>query len=210
MTRLFVDEQEIPFPILATTSLEQVVSHVENTHLPAASVIKQIHLDGQPLVSDGFMNDPSRLAQAIENRDRIDVFTGTVGEIARDSIREAVCYLDRIEAVTPSLAASFHLSPGPEAFSNLKQFYEGFYWLTILLGRLETTFHIRMANIVVGGIPVEEHNRKFVIILRQIVEAMEREDCVLIADLLEYEILPLVPNWKDMFNVLAAEVDSAN
>jgi hypothetical protein len=213
MTRLFVDEREIAAPLPVFSSLDDVIRHVEGSHLPPNSVIRQINIDGRPLVSDEFQKDPSSMLGDIDRRERIDILTGTVRDIAADSIREADSYLERVKSLTPMLAASFQACPGPEAFENLRQLYEGFYWINLLMDRLESTFHISLDNIMVEGICIREHHRRFLAILKQLVDSQEREDLVAIADLLEYEVRPFVPIWQKMLgNIresLIAGIDSS-
>jgi len=209
MTRLFVDQREIPNQIPEAASLDLVVRYVEEKHMRPDSVIREIRVDGLPFGSESFGSDPSALLMALEQKQRIDVTTGTIKEIARDSIQEAIAYLARAEAITPSLAVSFQLSPGPGAFENLKQFYEGFSCLTNLLGRLETSLHVSLDEVSVGGMSARQLYLKLVPILKQLVEAQEKTDFILIADLLEYEILPLVPQWKNLFAGVGEKLDSA-
>ncbi len=209
MPRLFVDDREIPFPLLGASSLDQVVRHIEDEHLKPDSVIRQIQVDGQPLAQDELTNNASHLLHALEEKERIEIFTGTVCDIAKDSIREAIAYLERIEAVTPSLVMDFQTSPGSAAFENLKQFYEGFYWLSILIGRLEHTFQVDPSSISVGGMTAHAQHLRFAAILRQLVEAQQTRDFIQIADLLEYEVLPTVPVWKEMFVLMEARLRPA-
>jgi hypothetical protein len=206
MTRYFINEREIA-PPLDISSLDQILKHVEGCHLPPNSVIRQIHVDGQPMITDA-SPDLGEILRQMENREKVEIVTGTVSEIARDSIAEAIAYFDRIEAVTHSLVECFQNSPGPEAFDNLRQLLEGFYWLNLLLDKLATSFHIVLDDFVVQGISVGEHLKKFISILKQLIEGQERGDFMLIADLLEYEVIPMLPDWKDIFGAILQKVNA--
>jgi hypothetical protein len=205
MTRFFVNEREID-PPSDLTSLDQILKHVEDSYLPPDSVVRQIHIDGLPVMPADSPDAPGEAFGAMEGRNVVEIFTGTLPEIARESIGEALEYLDRIKAITPSLAASFELSPGPDSFEQLRQLNEGFYWLNLLLDKLEKSFHISMEEVLVGDLPVRDHLQKFIAVLKQLIESQEREDFVLISDLLEYEIMPLVPIWKEIFNLIEQKV----
>jgi hypothetical protein len=196
MTRLYVDKQEIaPLPP-DLSSLDQVLRFVQRTHLSPNTIIRQVQVDGLPLIPD---DHTSCIPERIDGREKIEILTGTLREVALDSIREAITYLERVETATPSLASSFRSAAGPEAFENLKQFYEGFYWANILLDRLEQTFRIPLEAICVGGGNAREHNIKLAAVLKEVVEAHEKKDFGLMADLLEYEIAPVIPGCKDVF-----------
>jgi hypothetical protein len=199
MTRLYVDKQEVePLPP-DLSSLDQVLKLVQSTRLSPNTVIRQVQVDGVPLISD---DRNSSIPERIDDREKIEIFTGTLQEVALDSIREAITYLERVETATPSLASSFRAGSGPEVFENLKQFYEGFYWVNLLLDRLQQTFHVPLDTISIGDSDAREHNAKLAAALKEIVEAHEKKDFGLVADLLEYEVAPIIPGCKDVFTAL--------
>ena len=207
MTRYFINEREIASPADFST-LDQILKHAEDCHLPPNSIIRQINIDGQPLISDSFPN-PGEILKQLEKQDKVEIFTGTVSEIAHESIVEALAYFDRIETVIPSLASSFQLYPGPESFANLRQLLDGFYWINILLDKLAANFKLVLENCLVQGISVQAHIDKFIVILKQLIDSQQRGDFVLIADLLEYELMPIVPVWKDIFRLLLQKATEA-
>lgn len=203
MTRLFVDAQEIAPPPSVFSSLDNVIRHVEENHLPPDSVIRRIQVDGVPFEGSESAAASGTPAPPLPARQKVEVFTGTLRDVASDSIDEAVAYLERIESVSPSLVSSFRSGPGPRAFGDLRQLYEGFYWMNLLLDRLKKSFGLSLENITIRGVAAQEHHTRFLSVLKQMVSAHERQDFIFVADLLEYEILPIVPIWKEMFKTLA-------
>ena len=204
MTRLFVDAREIPFPPGGICSLDQVLRHIELTELPPDSAIRQVHIDGVPVLEE------SSSCSGVDQRDKIEVFTAAMGDIARDSIAEANSYLDRVKSVIPSLSMSFQDLPGPQAFENLRQLCDGFYWLNMLLDRLGRTFRCREEGKLVRGLTISEQNQRLLNIFRELVEAQERRDFLLISDLLEYEIMPFLPVWKEMLSAIGSDAVSSS
>jgi len=207
MTRFFLDSQEISLPF-DVSSLNQILKHIEAYHLSANTVVRQIQVDGHPLLVDS--EETGDLLCQIDKRDRIEIFTGTVTDIAFDSIGQACQYLDRVEAAIPSLSTAFQDSPGPEAFHHLRQLNEGFYWLNLLLDKLKSNFHINYDEVLVQGVPARGHQQKFIAVLKQLIESQEQRDFGLISDLLQYEILPLVPVWREVFGIVSEKVNAAH
>jgi hypothetical protein len=199
MARLYLNNEEITAPPPSLSSLEQVIKLVEENFLPPDAVIKQVSLDGSPVDANATKDDPSLVFGDLSQREKIEITTCTLKEIALDSIREAQSYLERAETLTPSIASSFRDFPGPETFESLKQLYDGFYWLSMLLDRLESVYRIDPAGTQINGISISEHHQRFVSILRQLIGGQEQEDYVLIGDLLEFEVLPIIPVWKSLF-----------
>lgn len=203
MARLYLNSEEVTVPPPVFLSLDHVMKHVEANLLPPDEVIRQICLDGAPVNAESLQQNPSMLLSDLTGRERVEITTCTVKEVALDSVREAGMYLDRVEAITPSLAATFRDFPGPEAFENLRQLYDGFYWLSLLMAKLEPLLGIDMEATLVGKITLHDHHERFLGILKQLIAAQEQSDYLLIADLLEYEVLPIIPAWKTLFNTTA-------
>jgi hypothetical protein len=199
MTRLFIDAREVPFPPGVNCSLDQILRHVELTELPPDSAIRQVHIDGAAVLEE------STASSGLDQRERIEVFTASLGDIARESISEANSYLDRVQTVIPALSKSFQDLPGTEAFENLRQLCDGFYWLNLLLDRLGKTFHRPQQETLVQGLSISKQNQRLLTIFRELVEAQERRDFLLISDLLEYEIMPFLPVWKEMLAAIGTD-----
>jgi hypothetical protein len=202
MTKFYINETEIA-PPLNIASLDQALKEIEDAHLTPNTVVRQIQVDGVPVMPDDIPQISSEMLLDLESREKVEIYTGTLAEIAHDSIEGALEYLDRIEAATPDLASGFQISPGPESFESLRQLYEGLYWLNLLLDKLETSFHISFQNVKIQGVAASEHHQKFISILKQMIDSHERGDYILIADLLEYEIRPLIPIWREMFTIIS-------
>ncbi len=203
MTRLFVDKQEVaPLPA-HLNSLEQVVRLVEEKHVPSNSVIRQVHLDGVPFIADDKTNN---LSERIDNRERIEIFTGTLQEVAFESIHEAMTFMERLGAATQSLASSFRTSASAKEFGDLKQFYEAFYWTNVLLDRLMQSFHMSLESISVDGESAKHHQEKLETALKALIEAHEQGDFSLLADLLEFEMAPLIQVSTKIFAVVREHV----
>jgi len=204
MTRLYVDQQEIPLPAIALDSLGALVQHVENEALGPQSLIRRILVDGAPLDLEEFCRPAGPAAMSMSGHGTIEIITGTTFEIARDAVREALAYLDRAELITPSIARSFELTPGPEAFAQLSQLLDGFRWIAMLVDRLTSLFRMELGRMRVEGKSIQEHHDGLAEVLRQLVSAQEHEDFAFIADLLEFEILPFIPVWRRVLQTLMA------
>ncbi|MGD0308281.1 MAG: hypothetical protein ABSC02_03245 [Acidobacteriota bacterium] len=203
MTRLYVDKQEVAAIPQDLNSLDQVIRLVERDHINGDAIIRQIQIDGHPLIPDG---NTHSLPDCIANKEKIEIFTGTLQEVALDSIQEAIAYLDRVEATTPVLANSFRNSIDASTFENLKQFYEGFYWINLLIDRLAQTFHVPLDAGEAGGALAGAHHAKLTSALKALIEAHEKMDFGLMADLLEYEITPLIQGSKEIFTAIRGRI----
>jgi hypothetical protein len=203
MTRLYIDKHEIaPIPS-DLSSLDQIIKLVESNHLPSNVVIRQIQVDGIPLIQDG---EPDGPAEQIRGQEKIEIVTSTLREVAVESIREAITYLNRAEAATHALAASLRVQVESQAAANLKQFYEGFYCVNLLLNRLEQSFQIPYEEVRIGNGSAGEYCTKMASLLKEVIEAHEHKDYDLLADLLEYEVAALIPACKEVFEAVRTRI----
>ncbi len=203
MTRLYIDKQEIaPLPA-DVNSLDQVLRLVESNHLARNTAVRQIEVDGHPLIRN------ERAAGSAENicdGEKIEIFTASLYEVAVDSIREAVTYLERAETAIPSLSASLRIQAAPEASSILRQFYEGIYVINLLLQRLEQSFQVPLAELETRGGSARVCCMRLAALLKEVIDAHGKRDFALLADLLEGQIGPLIPAFKGIFEAINSRI----
>jgi hypothetical protein len=113
MTRLYVDKREVAAIPPGINSLDQVIRLVERDHIVGGTIIRQVQIDGRPLIQDANIQS---LPDCIDDKEKIEIFTGTLREVALDSIEEAIAYLERVEGTTPILANGFRTSVDANAF----------------------------------------------------------------------------------------------
>ena len=65
---------------------------------------------------------------------------------------------------------------------------------------------LKLSEITVRGVPVGEHLQKFAEIVKQLNDAQEKQEYLLIADTIEYEIMPIVPVWKEIFEAVSHKI----
>jgi len=202
MTQYFVDNREISAPFDAS-SLDQVLKYVERLHFKSTdAVIRQVRVDGQSIVPE----TPESVMQS-GDWEKVEIFTGTMGEVAHESIGGAMEYLGKLEELIPALSLKFQDIPESYDFGDLRNLCEGFFFINMLLEKLFTGYQISLDQTVVQGFSVREHLRKFIGVLNQLNESQEQGNYLMIADTLEYEILPFISVWKDVFEKISGKVN---
>ena len=208
MTRYYVDGREIEAPP-NFSSFDQMLKHIEERYLKPAVVIRKIHVDGRLFSPESF-GDTDKSFNLIRSSEKIEFFTGTLADLAAESIAGAQDYLVNIEKAAPALAVKFQDSPGSDDFGNLGSLCEGFYFLCVLLDNLASSYQLRLDEIIIRGVSTGEHLKKFVNVVKQLNEAQEQQEYLLVADTIEYEILPVVPVWKEIFEAVSQRIRRTN
>jgi hypothetical protein len=206
MTRIFVDNREIESP-KDYSSMSQILKYVEDSHLAQNSAVWQIQVNGLPLIPNSFSKNRDRTALGpMNDSDKVEIVTGTLAEIARHAVSEALDYIDFIESAIPSLVRSFRTNPPPESFKKLPDLYEGLYWWNLLLDKLKADFLNQSEDVALWKDSESDYYQKLVSILKRLIESQEKECFVRIANLLEREIIPLIPIWRGMLGAVAQRV----
>jgi hypothetical protein len=206
MTRIFVDSKEIK-PPTDSSSISRILKYIDEVHLSQNSVVRQIQVNGHPLMPKDFSRAGDHASTGpIEKLDKVEIFTGNIAEIVRGSISEALAYLNRIESLIPLLAESFRKNPSQESFGNLRQLYEGFYWLNLLLDKLKANFPVHIGDALIRNGFAPEYHPKFISTLKGLKESQESGDLAQVSDLLEGEVLPFVPLWREILIAISQEV----
>jgi hypothetical protein len=203
MTRIYLDNRNIsPIPP-GVNSLEQVLGLVEAKHLAANMVIRDVRVDGTHLMRG---DEATEFPGDICSRETIEIFTSTLRDVAVDSIREALAYLDRAEAATPLIASGLRRPDDPEAFVELHQFCEGIYFVNLLISRLEKSFQIPLQDVRTSDGDAGQFCIQLAARLKQAIEAHEQNDLHQLADLLEHGIGPLIRVCKEILTSIHARI----
>ena len=201
MTRYYINGKEIEIP-QGLSSFDQLLKHIEDKCLESTDIIRKINVDDRSFTMESLGGDNDDL-NLDGDWEKVEIITGTLAEIAGESLAGAQEYLVKIENAAPALALKFQDFPESEDFSNLGSLCEGFYFLSILLDKLASGYQLKLNEIIVRGVSAQEHMLKFADIVKQLNEAQEKQEYLLIADTIEYEILPIVPVWKDIFETVS-------
>jgi len=204
MTRYYVNDREVKITS-DFSSFDQMLKYVEDRILDPTAIIREVHVDGRPLAPESIHEDDGSFNRT-GGWEKIEIFTGTLAEIAVESITGALDYLVKIENAAPALAVKFQDFPETEDFGNFRSLCEGFYFLCILLDKLASGYQLNLAEVIVRGVTVSEHLKKFSVIVHQLNDAQEKREYLLIADTIEYEILPIVPVWKEIFETISQKI----
>jgi hypothetical protein len=203
MTQIYFDDREIELPI-DCSSISRILKYVDEAHLAENSVVRKIQVNGHPFMPNGFSETGGHAApHAFENSDKIEIFTGNTAEIASGSISEALGCLELIESLTPSLIRDCQIYPSPDSLGNLRQLYEGFCWMDLLFKKLESDFPVCSDDTRIQNSFDLECRRKFIAALKRSKESLENGALVWVSDVLERDILPLVPLWREMLMTMA-------
>lgn len=209
-------------------TFSELVEFVERERIPAGQVITRIVLDGEEVDDEA---EESFAAKPLGEIDIVEFYSARTVDLAQEGLSDATALLPSLAEDLPAVAAELrggNLADGLGMFGKCVEIVSWFVSLVtavdIIFRRADPSFRLspsgaRTADDLSpeaelaefgGGGGAELRTFASVENLRQklldIEQAQEQNDTLLLADLIEYELLPIVRIWIDEVPVLLSKV----
>lgn len=153
-------------------------------------------VDGQVVYED----PEQYLLEELSAISKLEVIGRTAAEFTNDILLTAEEYLKRAKPEMTDLAEGFYQNPGTEHWTNFSDMLEGIQWLNQII-------------LSIDGINEQPGNwnaylnlaAKLEMELGNLEEAVENSDYVLIADIIQYELIPL---YESLINEINTTIDT--
>lgn len=131
------------------------------------------------------------LSEHASQINKLEVIAKKVHEFVNDILLTSMEYINNAKPEIVSLSEEFYQNPTSDSWNRFTQMLEGFQWLNEMIMTIDKTKrhpgnwfeYIRLA------VNLQEE-------LKDIEEALENNDSILIADLVKYEVLPIYDSLK--------------
>ncbi|MDI3540985.1 MAG: hypothetical protein PWP66_523 [Thermosediminibacterales bacterium] len=138
-------------------------------------IIKEIKINGLPY-------DSANLQEELKKTDAvIEIETQTPEELMLESMKTAVEYLPRLESGLKQVSELIQKGKDGEAISLFITSIDGLEWFGTILTHIDK-----------WAVKGEKHSEEYKSKLEELLNAWENKDMVLISDILEYEVCPLL------------------
>jgi hypothetical protein len=190
--RLKVGERVIDYPN-TMESVQRMVKDIENHLRETGTIWVEMRIDDQ------IIYDIDECLEYIQDHlasiQYLELIAGTEREIQDDRLLDANAYLLRAIPAVETLAGEFYQGPSQESWLRLNELAEGLQWL------LQTDWIMRES----GRWPSStQDDQRMSDALRELEQAVEAEDAVLVGDLIAYEILPF---FREMSSKVSQLID---
>jgi hypothetical protein len=151
--------------------------------------IRQIDLDGSSVSIEELLLLPFEVIAGSPVASTIRFLTDDIRNLAVQAADEALCYLERVGPVIPSLASNLRAAaPLPGAVRGLRDLYEGLVWVAILLGRLQDYLQVSAPELAEENQGVHHQCVHLTSVLHLLIDSKLQGSRARAADLLEYEL----------------------
>ena len=190
--KVLVNGKEETISFMGET-LGELLSHIEKVGVAQGNVVRSIKIDGQESSPDS--SEAQRMQ--ISKIATLEVEISTLADMINKNIDNADAYLIRLIPGIEKSVELFRIGNEQEANKFFVKIVDGIDWFSQVLDIILTAKEIS-PDTVFEGKSIQDRRTSLVDLTQQMVDANKNQDWVLLADLLEYEILPYYQEWSNL------------
>lgn len=185
------------------TSMEEVIKHLESLALQSGEVVCEIR------INDHLIDESELITAQQFNADQIQSIrmkSSRPDRLILTAMRSAIEFIPLLVQSSSEAALLFRDAELKMAHYKIKEVVEGCQWL------VETLTHVRSAGQALGHLSLNSNSDRWFVIenlmrktLAEIIDAFERQDYILLADLLEVEMTGVIEAWSPVLQTQLQE-----
>ncbi len=197
-----LDGQRMEADFASADTLQALIDRVRAEHLPDRLVVS-VAVNGQLLLPEDL---DARLSQPPAPQDQVDLESGDPRAISADALRQAAEQLAAAGQAQQEVADQLNAGQVAEALERVGELVGVWQAGQQVVVRCCALLGEDLTAVEYGDRPIREHFSELAEKLRELRDAFEARDMVLLADLLHYEMPPLCDTWHGLLTHLADAV----
>ncbi len=199
MQSCVIDGQIRDFNLSGADSLASMLNSLNGDLATSGRFIASLRLNGREVA-----DIDQESSQHLERIGSIEITTESPCDVAGNIIAEGEKFIDGLQDYLVRTAG--HYSSGNECAGRyFEEGVQGLQWFVQMIGFIEQTLQLDFNQLSLNGKPLAEYVRSLNSIFQEIVNSQENFDPVLLADLLEYDLVPHLEEWKGIFILFQGE-----
>jgi hypothetical protein len=187
--KISINGAETQDPSFQGETLEEVMNAIVKSR--QNSYIRRIWLDGQEVSSDSQDTLKTSTASVV----LLELELAELQDLLANNLTNAKDYLVKLIPGFQKAADLFRMGNEQEANQYYLQVLDGIEWFSqviiIIVSTQENKFEEKN---------LEERQKKLTDLMSQMLEANQNQDWVLMADLMEYEMIPFYKDWEEVLS----------
>lgn len=193
MTQITINNEKIDTKIDKTKSINAALDFILSDLAREEEVVSDVVLNGKQLPLE---SDDSIFDQPISNYDTIDFTVKTSLELAYDALDSCNSYIDLVIDKIHTLTGLYQENKIEEANLKFGEAIEIIDLFVQLISRIYRTLRENQSAGFNKADTIQNLEIHLLSILKALVPAKEKEDIIMLCDLLEYELIDNISQWK--------------
>jgi hypothetical protein len=203
MLSCVIDGQVKSYNLNGTDSLAAMLEGLNIDLAKGGRFIASLLVNGEEVVDS--ISEKSRRLDGI---DSIEITTETPVRLVGKILDEGQIYIDGLRDCLTKVAGHFTSGSGC-AEDSFAEAVQGLQWFVQMTDFIECTLDLDFRKLLHNGRPVADYVDNLNGILQEIVIAQEGGDPVLLADILEYDLVPHLEEWKEIYTLFERELSGS-
>jgi hypothetical protein len=187
--KISINGAETQDPSFQGETLEEVMNTIVKSR--QNSYIRRIWLDGQEVSSDS----QDTLKTSTTSVGLLELELAELQDLLANNLTNAKDYLVKLIPGFQKAADLFRMGNEQEANQYYLQVLDGIEWFSQVVIIIVSTQKNKSEEK-----SLEERQKKLTDLMSQMLEANQNQDWVLMADLMEYEMIPFYKDWKEVLS----------
>ena len=195
---VWLDQKPLNIPLSGAT-LQDILSDLINNHLGGLRTLREVKVNGAPY-EQAAMGQPTSVFRT--QISRLDVETQDIREVALHFMSNADIYLRTIAASSERVAEMFRVSDEREANEHYLRTLDSLQLFMQVLATSRDAFNLNFNRLLADGSWPEMHLERLLSLIKEMLAAQEEEDWILLADLLQYDLVDALRRWQEIIPVV--------
>lgn len=197
---IFIDDDPLQDVAVENRELKEVVRDVQENRCEPGRIIVGVRCDGLDMASTELED---ALTKPVAGFNRIDLVTGTQGQLVREAMHQAGTALDDAEKQREHIANLLTGGKTMEGIEALARSLDLWKQVHDAVDKSIQMLGMQAEDLMVDGRSVVDLLVQPKDVLVQVKEALEAQDYVMLSDLLQYEFGRVIEEWKKITIELA-------
>jgi hypothetical protein len=189
---VYLDTRPLEEMAINGATLEDMLVDIMSFHIPPDRILSEVRVDGRT-----YGERQSREAVFLERQaiNRLDLVTVPAATLAELLLSSGPAHLNVLIEAAKKMADEFRLNEEAEANEKFVVFLQAMQDFFSFLGQALDVLAIPMTRVEVGGLSAQERLQALTDVLTAMSERQDENDWILLADTIEYELVPVLDDW---------------
>ncbi|MDY6973955.1 MAG: hypothetical protein SV775_16800 [Thermodesulfobacteriota bacterium] len=196
---ILLDEMSTEIEETGIRNLEEILLKIATDYVRQGQVITAVKLNGEFYSEENQHDAAGILLTDIES---LELHTMAADEIAWQFLENGVSQLYPIIESAQKISELFRIADEGEANEQYGRFLDALRFFLRMVDEVRGILQLDFSTILVEGSTVEDKVQVLSEMIGRMLEIQEEEDWIILADLLEYEMVPLLEEWRSILPLL--------
>jgi len=178
------------------SNLEEILINLSDTAIPPDHLVGSVLVNGNEF-SEVFPGQAKEIS--IMNINDLEINTVSLDKFAQAAMKDSVSFIEDIIAAVTKTSELFRMFDESEANQKMVQIIDPLRSLVTFINSTRQDLKWDFENECINGRPIIEEWDKLHSVIDELKSTQEEGDWILYADLLEYELIPVLTSWIAVF-----------